>query len=132
MKKILFVLTIVVVSMAFTTKDAQAQEAFVGEIKLFAGNFAPRGWAFCHGQVLPISSNEALFSLIGTTYGGNGVQTFNLPDLRGATALGAGTRPGSSELRQGAVVNLSGNSSELKGVGLNYIICLQGIYPSRN
>jgi microcystin-dependent protein len=56
---------------------------FVGEIRLFGGNFAPSGWAFCDGQLLAIADNEALFSLIGTTYGGNGQTTFALPDLRG-------------------------------------------------
>ena len=56
---------------------------YVGEIRMFAGNFAPRDWAFCNGQLLPISENETLFNLIGTTYGGDGQSTFALPDLRG-------------------------------------------------
>lgn len=58
-------------------------ESYVGEIRMFAGNFAPNGWAFCNGQTLNISENEVLFALIGTTYGGDGQTTFNLPDLRG-------------------------------------------------
>ncbi|HEV2146108.1 MAG TPA: tail fiber protein [Longimicrobiaceae bacterium] len=58
-------------------------QPYVGEIRLFAGNFAPVGWAFCEGQLLPISENEALFQLIGTTYGGDGASTFALPDMRG-------------------------------------------------
>jgi microcystin-dependent protein len=58
-------------------------QPYVGEIRIFAGNFAPAGWAFCEGQQLPISENETLFQLIGTTYGGDGESTFNLPDLRG-------------------------------------------------
>jgi microcystin-dependent protein len=58
-------------------------EPYIGEIRMFAGNFAPSGWALCEGQVQSISQNNALFALIGTTYGGDGVQTFNLPDLRG-------------------------------------------------
>jgi microcystin-dependent protein len=58
-------------------------QPYVGEIKMFAGNFAPAGWMFCEGQALPISENETLFNLIGTTYGGDGQETFNLPDLRG-------------------------------------------------
>jgi microcystin-dependent protein len=62
----------------------------------FAGNFAPRGWAFCQGQILSIAQNTALFSLLGTTYGGNGVQTFALPDLRGRTPIHAGNGPGLS------------------------------------
>src|SRR5256885_8037573 len=56
---------------------------YIGEIRMFAGNFAPAGWAFCAGQLLPISENDALFTLIGTTYGGDGQSTFALPDLRG-------------------------------------------------
>ncbi|MEX0781292.1 MAG: tail fiber protein [Dehalococcoidia bacterium] len=63
---------------------------FVGEIRLFAGNFAPAGWAFCDGTTLPISENETLFNLIGTTYGGDGGTTFNLPDLRGRVPLHQG------------------------------------------
>jgi microcystin-dependent protein len=58
-------------------------QPFVGEIRMFAGNFAPAGWMFCEGQLLPISENETLFNLIGTTYGGDGQSTFALPDLRG-------------------------------------------------
>jgi microcystin-dependent protein len=63
---------------------------FVGEIRMFAGNFAPAGWSFCDGQPLPISENETLFQLIGTTYGGDGQSTFNLPDLRGRLPLHQG------------------------------------------
>ncbi len=69
-------------------------EPFVGEIRMFAGNFAPRGWAFCDGQLLSISQNEALFALFGTTYGGDGRTTFGLPDARGRVALHQGTGPG--------------------------------------
>src|SRR3954464_15538942 len=58
-------------------------QPYVGEIRMFAGNFAPAGWMFCEGQLLPISENETLFQLIGTTYGGDGQSTFALPDLRG-------------------------------------------------
>jgi microcystin-dependent protein len=58
-------------------------EPYIGEIRIFAGNFAPAGWMFCEGQLLPISENDALFTLIGTTYGGDGQETFALPDLRG-------------------------------------------------
>ncbi len=58
-------------------------QPYVGEIRMFAGNFAPAGWMFCEGQLLPISENETLFNLIGTTYGGDGQSTFALPDLRG-------------------------------------------------
>lgn len=65
-------------------------QPYVGEIRMFAGNFAPAGWMFCEGQLLPISENETLFQLIGTTYGGDGESTFALPDLRGRIPLHQG------------------------------------------
>lgn len=172
-------------------------EAFIGSIVLFAGNFAPRGWAFCQGQILAISTNTALFSILGTTYGGNGQTTFALPDLRGRAPIGAGQGPGLSAVQLGQQagsesVTLTpsqmpmhthlvacdtsaagsadpagaypGNPGTLSGadlygptangsmsptmisaaggsqpfsirqpyLGLNYIICLEGIFPSRN
>lgn len=69
-------------------------EGYIAEIRLFAGTFAPRGWAFCQGQILSIAQNTALFALIGTIYGGNGQTTFALPDLRGRVPVGAGQGPG--------------------------------------
>lgn len=69
-------------------------EAYIGEIRLFAGNYAPQGWALCDGSLISISENEALFSLLGTTYGGNGQTTFALPDLRGRLPIGVGQGPG--------------------------------------
>ena len=77
-------------------------EPFVGEIRMFAGNFAPRGWAFCDGQLLAVSQNDALFSLLGTIYGGDGRTTFGLPDMRGRLPIHAGTGPGLSPRRLGA------------------------------
>lgn len=71
-------------------------EGIIGFTTLFAGNFAPRNWALCQGQILAISQNTALFSILGTTYGGNGQTTFALPDLRGRTAIHAGQGPGLS------------------------------------
>jgi microcystin-dependent protein len=65
-------------------------QPYVGEIRMFGGNFAPAGWMFCEGQLLPISENETLFQLIGTTYGGNGQSTFGLPDLRGRLPMHQG------------------------------------------
>ena len=67
---------------------------YIGEIRMFAGNFAPQGWAFCQGQPLPISENEALFQLLGTTYGGDGESTFNLPNLASRIPVHSGTGPG--------------------------------------
>jgi microcystin-dependent protein len=171
-------------------------EGVLAEIRLWAANFAPRGWAFCNGQLLPIAQNSALFSLLGTTYGGNGQVTFALPDLRSRVPVGAGQGPGLSPVNLGemkgsetATLNitnmpphshlirvsnkfaggdhpagkylgasasdkgfysdLSDNSNlapdtvapagnampfgiRQPGLGLNYIICVQGYFPSRD
>lgn len=160
-----------------------AQYPYIGEIKLFAGNFAPRGWAFAHGQLLSISENEALFSLIGTTYGGDGQTTFALPDLRGRVPVHYGTYVSGETVVMGqswgaasvgltaanlppqtrgdhATVNnisvpnaipvmpsrtittIDTQTSTTGGgqrfpirapyLGINYIISLEGVYPSRN
>ncbi len=103
-------------------------EPYLAEIVMFGGNFAPRGWAFCHGQLLPINSNQALFSLLGTTYGGDGRTTFALPDLRGRTPIHPGTGPGLSTKKLGQrggvenvtlhvtqIPNHSHNTGSLKG-----------------
>src|SRR2546423_10792239 len=71
-------------------------DPFVAEIRIFPFNFAPKGWAMCRGQILPLSQNTALFSLLGTTYGGDGKSTFALPNLQGAVALHPGQGPGLS------------------------------------
>ena len=172
---------------------------FIAEIVLFAGNFAPRGWAFCQGQILSIAQNTALFSILGTTYGGNGQTTFALPDLRGRVPVGPGQGPGLANVSLGEVSEPThtliitempahnhqaqaqgnsnpGDSSSPNGntwatsttrdnvyinatpngpmaantvtvgiaggsqphnnmqpyLGMNYIICMEGIYPSRN
>ena len=86
---------------AMSSIDGQAQDAYIGEVKLFAGNFAPRGWAFCDGQILPIDGNQALFSILGNSYGGDGRTTFGLPDMRGRVAVGPRTGPGLSTYREG-------------------------------
>lgn len=85
-------------------------DPFIGEIRMFAGNFAPRGWASCNGQILPVSQNTALFSLLGTIYGGDGRTTFALPDLRGRAPLHPGRGPGLSDRRLG-----QRGGSEIKG-----------------
>lgn len=172
-------------------------EGVIAQILLFAGNFAPKSWAFCNGAILPISSNTALFSLLGTTYGGNGTTNFALPDLRGRVAIGAGQGPGLSNYQLGqagghesvtltlnempnhthavnvpttdgpgstedptgnilalqnasvfaaasaasgsyggVTVGATGGNAPIPTVSpylaLNYVICLYGIYPSRN
>lgn len=88
-----------------------AQDAMMGEIRLFAGTFAPRGWAFCEGQLVHISQNQALYSILGTMYGGDGRTTFALPDLRDSE----------KRLRKGA-----------DGDGPRYIIAVRGAFPSRD
>ena len=75
---------------------------FIGEIRMFGGNFAPREWAFCDGQLLAINQYDALFSLLGTTYGGDGRSTFGLPDLRGRVPIHQGQGPGLSNRRIGS------------------------------
>ncbi|MEZ4447950.1 MAG: tail fiber protein [Nannocystaceae bacterium] len=165
-------------------------EGFIGEIRLFAGNFAPRAWMLCEGQLLSIAQNTALFSILGTTYGGDGRTTFALPDLRGRAPVQAGHGPGLSDYRLGqksgaeqvtltvsqmpshnhsvtsssedanaklpssgyltaggaytttanqtALPSYIGNTGGNQPVSLvqpvlalNYIICIQGIFPSR-
>jgi len=76
-------------------------EPFIAEIRIFAGNFAPRNWAQCDGQLLPIAQNTALFSLVGTIYGGDGRTTFGLPNLKGRTPMHSGNGPGLSQRRVG-------------------------------
>ncbi len=130
MKKLILLFTLFCI---FSLKSF-SQDAMMGEIKLFAGNFAPRGWAFCEGQLIPISQNSALFSILGTQYGGDGRTTFALPDLRDAVPISA-----SNTRKQGSVVNSANfkidntqSSTTVKTVSLRYIIALYGVYPSRN
>ena len=191
MKKLLLIGLFAILSFGKT----KAQDSIIGEIRMFAGNFAPTGWAFCQGQLLPIAQNQALFSLLGTTYGGNGTTTFALPDLRGRVPVGFGQGPGlsnrvigeqfGSELvtlninqmpshnhtvnavttegnqnlptnslpantktldkeysdananttMKATMVNYSGGNQPFSvmqpSLGMNYIICIYGIYPSR-
>ena len=91
-------------------------ESFLGEIRMFAGNFAPRGWAFCNGQILSIADNSALFALLGTTYGGDGQNTFALPDLRGRAPLHQGQGPGLPDVilgEQGGEENVTLQTNQL-------------------
>jgi len=81
--------------------DMRITEPLLASVVLFAGNFAPRGWAFCDGQLLAISQNTALFSLLGTIYGGDGRTTFGLPDLRGRVPIGPRSGPGLPSYREG-------------------------------
>src|SRR5689334_22364847 len=79
-------------------------EGYIAEIRLFAADFSPKNWATCDGQTLSIAQNQALFSLLGTTYGGDGVTTFKLPDLRSRTAIGPGQSQGTSYYTQGQTI----------------------------
>jgi microcystin-dependent protein len=85
-------------------------EPFIGQIIMFGGNFDPRAWAFCNGQLLAISQNTALFSILGTTYGGDGRTTFALPDLRGRVAIHPGTGPGLTPRKLGQRAGLEVNT----------------------
>ena len=93
-------------------------DPFVAEIRIFPFNFAPQGWAFCDGQLLPLSQNTALFSLLGTTYGGNGTNNFALPDLQGRAVLQHGPGPGLSERFLG------------ESAGEQYVTLLESEIPS--
>jgi len=133
----------------------------LGQVSLFAGNFAPSGFALAQGQLLPINQNQALFSLLGTTYGGNGINTFALPDLRDRTVIGAGQGPGLSDAILGMPVGANslaltdsqmpahdhtlpgGGTTDPAGGGqafddmqaslaLQYMIAVNGIFPSRD
>ena len=93
-------------------------QPYIGEIRLFAGNFAPAGWAFCNGALLPIAENDALFALIGTTYGGDGQETFAVPDLQGRVPIHQGTGPGQPNYVLGETggvenVTVSGNQTPM-------------------
>jgi len=142
--------------------NAASSEPYIGNLTYFAGDFAPRGWAFANGQLLPINQNDALFDILGTRYGGDGRTSFALPDLRGRTAIGPGTGPGLSTRNLGQRLGAETSTLDVTGIpshdhdpppsnimlgetggsqphanmepslGLNYIIALQGIFPSRN
>lgn len=108
-------------------------ECFIGQILLVGFNFAPRGFMQCDGRLLSISQYTALFSLLGTTYGGDGVTTFALPDLRGRAPLAYGQGPGLSNFEIGQVGNpasLGGNEGPAS-LAMNYLIAVEGIFPSR-
>lgn len=107
-------------------------DPYIAEIRMFAGNFAPQGWAFCNGQVLSIAQNTALFSLLGTTYGGDGRTTFALPDLQGRMPIQPGQGPGLPNYDLGESGEGDAVQADNSGyLAVTYIIALQGIYPPR-
>ena len=112
-KKVLLSALIAGTIFSGTSAVYAGDQPFIGEVQWFAGNFAPRGWAFCDGQLLQISQNVALFSLLGTTYGGDGRITFGLPDMRGRGMLHEGTGPGLSPHSLG---QKAGNETETLNV----------------
>ncbi len=95
-------------------------EGYIAEIRFFAATFAPRNWAYCSGQILSIAQNQALFSLLGTTYGGNGTTTFALPDFRGRVGVGVGTGAGLPTINLGEVA------------GTNSVTVLASNMPTHN
>jgi microcystin-dependent protein len=100
-------------------------DSYLGQVIMFAGNFAPRGWVFCQGQLMSIAQNTALFSILGTTYGGDGQTTFAMPDLRGRVAVGTGQGPGLSawdlgQLEGNEVISL--NISEMPMHNHNVVV----------
>jgi len=119
-----------------------AQDAFLGEMRFFAGTFAPRGWQLCDGQELPVRQHQSLFAIIGTTYGGDGVNTFALPDMRGRIPMHAGHGPNGvltagdsggnqDQLKQNTSGTWSGVNTNPTQV-VNCIIAIDGLFPSRN
>ncbi len=110
-------------------------EPILGQIIIFAGNFAPRGWASCNGQLMPIDQYQTLYSIVGTTYGGDGRTTFALPDLRGRVLVGTGQGAALPNHTLGQVTPLIGSDSgdeRYQALALNYIIAIEGIYPQRS
>jgi len=109
-------------------------EPFLGEIRIFGFNFAPEGWAKCNGQIMPISQNQALFSLLGTTYGGNGVNTFALPNLQGRAPVGVGTGSGGaptvSQGQTGGAQNVTLAVNQLPAH--NHLVNCRGADGNRN
>jgi microcystin-dependent protein len=104
-------------------------DPFVAEVRIFPFNFQPKGWAFCNGQLMAISQNTALFSLLGTTYGGDGKSNFALPNLQGSAPMSPGQGPGLSlhDLGEtGGSNNVTLLLSEMPGHGHNYINCIDG------
>lgn len=126
-----------------TAEQPQSAEPFIGEVMLFAGNFSPRGWGTCDGRLLSISSNNALFSILGTSYGGDGRNTFALPNLQGRSPLSetrgyplgrmAGNLFQVLPAASGGKIQVTTNASDRAPyLSMNYCIALEGTYPSRN
>ena len=116
------------------SQSASAQtEPYLGQVMTTAANFCPRGWAPMEGQMLPIQQNQALFSVMGTTYGGDGRSTFALPDTRGRAMIGTGAGPGVAPAAQGArAASGSAGNGGTPTLALRDCIAIQGAFPPRN
>ena len=106
-------------------------DPFLAEIRIFPFNFAPKGWAFCNGQLMPISQNTALFSLLGTVYGGNGKSTFGLPNMQGSSPMQQGQGSTGTIYDIGQTGGSRPHNNLMPYLTLNFCIALQGIFPQR-
>tara|TARA_R110000868_G_scaffold152566_1_gene377718 strand:- start:1063 stop:1467 length:405 start_codon:yes stop_codon:yes gene_type:complete len=134
MKKIAIALGLSLFASVGLSQTASAQsEPFVGQVMTTAANYCPRGWAPMEGQLLPIAQNQALYSLLGTLYGGDGRSSFALPDTRGRAVLNVGSSPGLPPAQQGqrGTAGASGTGGTPTLV-LRQCIALDGIYPPRS
>jgi microcystin-dependent protein len=105
-------------------------DTYIGEIRPFAGDFIPEGWTECNGGLFPIQRFVTAFALLGNLFGGDRVQSFAVPDLRGCTPVGADARyPLGTKF--GSAIEASATAGEIAYVPLRYIICLEGVFPSR-
>lgn len=106
-------------------------DPYYGEIRMFAGTFAPEGWALCDGRLMNLRTHVALFSILGTTYGGDGVNNYALPDLRGRMPIGAGQGPGLPNYELGEKIAAGGAGGSPAGLAVNFILSLGGTFPQR-
>lgn len=133
MKNVFLTLALIIGTLIIQPQEVVAQDPMLAEVRLFAGNFAPRGWMKCEGQIIPIKGKEALFSILGTTYGGDGRTTFALPDLRGRAPIGVGASTGIEDVLLGQKTNRAAKGYESgHSLGMTYIIATQGTFPSRS
>jgi microcystin-dependent protein len=126
-----------IISIGATTPMQASENPFIGEVMTTAATFCPRGWTETDGRLIQISENSALFSLLGTTYGGDGRTTFALPDLRGRVAISEGQAEGIPGFRQGLRINggITGSGNDtmiVPALVMKTCIALFGTYPSRN
>lgn len=109
------------------------EQFLIGQITLFGGNFAPEFWVPCDGRLLPIEKYPSLYAIVMNQFGGDGVTTFAVPDLRSSVPVGPGRGTGLPSVAIGAqsVVQAGDGESQMGTLGINYIMCVQGLFPSR-